>query len=69
MAAVAMESEGELRRSGGFDLIFPLAGTANKYLKFFDGPRPLERMLAATSSSTSSHKTEDAILSKIAPKG
>lgn len=46
MAAVAKDSESELRRSGGFELIFPVAGTANKYLKFFDGPRPLERMLA-----------------------
>lgn len=46
MSAVAMDSENELRRSGGFELIFPVAGTANKYLKFFDGPRPLERMLA-----------------------
>eukprot|EP00903_Cladosiphon_okamuranus_P011769 g11063.t1 len=46
MAAVAVNSESELRRSGGFELIFPVAGTANKYLKFFDGPRPLERMLA-----------------------
>eukprot|EP00752_Nemacystus_decipiens_P009213 g8229.t1 len=46
MSAVAMDSENELRRSGGFELIFPVAGTASKYLKFFDGPRPLERMLA-----------------------
>ena len=46
MSAVAMESESELRRAGGFELIFPVAGTASKYLKFFDGPRPLERMLA-----------------------
>lgn len=46
MAAVAMDSENELRRSGGFELIFPVAATANKYFRFFDGPRPLERMLA-----------------------
>lgn len=46
MAAVTLDSESELRRSGGFELIFPVAGTANKYLKFFDGPRPLERTLA-----------------------
>lgn len=46
MAAVAAESASELRRSGGFKLIFPVPGTAHKYLKFFDGPRPLERMLA-----------------------
>lgn len=45
MSAVALDSESELRRSGGFELIFPVASTANKYLKFFDGPRPLERML------------------------
>lgn len=48
MAAVAVDSESELRRSGGFELIFPVPGTANKYLKFFDGPRPLERMLASS---------------------
>lgn len=51
MTAVAMESESELRRSGGFELIFPVAGTANKYLKFFDGPRPLERMLANSATA------------------
>lgn len=52
MSAVATESARELRRSGGFELIFPVAGTAHKYLKFFEGPRPLERMLATTPASS-----------------
>lgn len=50
MSAVAADSESELRRSGKFELIFPVPGTAHKYLKFFDGPRPLERMLLANST-------------------
>lgn len=63
MSAVAVDSENELRRSGGFELIFPVASTANKYFKFFDGPRPLERMLA-----NSTH-VGDAASGKTALKG
>ncbi|CAM9736852.1 unnamed protein product [Ascophyllum nodosum] len=48
VAAVSAESASEMRRSGGFRMIFPMRGTAHKYFKFFDGPRPLERMLTAT---------------------
>ncbi len=51
MSAVAADSESELRRSGNFERIFPVAGTAHKYLKFFEGPRPLERMLADSAAA------------------
>lgn len=64
MTAVTLDSENELRRSGGFELIFPVASTANKYLKFFDGPRPLERMLA-----NSNHGGGDAASGKAALNG
>lgn len=54
MAAVAAESASELSRSGGFELIFPVGRAATKYFQFFDDScRPLERMLAASSSGAS----------------
>lgn len=47
MATIAAESMSELKRSGGFELIFPVGDSAHKYFRFFDEPRPLERMVAA----------------------
>ena len=41
-----MESESELRSTESFELIFPVAPMASKYLKFFDDSLPLERKLA-----------------------
>lgn len=49
MTAIATESASELRRSGGFELIFPVRSTAHKYFRFFEGPRPRERIVAAVS--------------------
>ncbi|CBN78071.1 conserved unknown protein [Ectocarpus siliculosus] len=69
MSAVVAESERELGRAGGFELIFPVARTANKYLKFFDGPRPFERLLAAASAATSPHKGTREARGKAALKG
>ncbi|CAM9200114.1 unnamed protein product [Ectocarpus fasciculatus] len=69
MSAVVAESESEFGRSGGFELIFPVARTANKYLKFFDGPRPLERLLAAASAARSPHKATRDARGKAAQKG
>ncbi|CAM9216516.1 unnamed protein product, partial [Ectocarpus sp. 13 AM-2016] len=69
MSAVVAESERELGRSGGFELIFPVARTANKYLKFFDGPRPFERLLAAASAARSPHKGTREARGKAALKG
>lgn len=57
MAAIAAESASELKRSGGFELIFPVGDTAQNYFRFFDNARPLERMLAASTKPKSSAVT------------
>lgn len=57
VTAIAAESASELCRSGGFKLIFPVGNSSHKFLRFFDDPRPLERMLAA--ANTNSPTPED----------